>query len=362
MYEPTGMIPAGTSLLGRIINSKGAPVDGKGPLTDTTLVSLASLTTGTGKQRSANRMLETGIKVIDLLTPVAEGGVNGLFADNGLGKQVITEEIAQHIGSRHSQCALVCLSMDESSYETSELMQVIHEGGLESGMVMVFEQITTPTTAQRIVQAGITIAAHFQSQGYTTLMIADRQVTTSCEGTGLNVFKARAAQQVVTTLLLGTDDDYRRYRQSGLLNIFDEYILCNRELFKRRIYPAIDPLQSGSRLLAEGIVSPEHQNIARQVRQLLERYYELRKLVEARGEDGLTPEDRQTFRRGQRVEQFLTQPFVVAEPYTDIPGEYVSLDETIRDFEALLSGQYDAVPEQHFWMVGTIEQALAKGR
>ena len=361
MYEPTGMIPAGTSLLGRIINSKGAPIDGKGPLTDTTLISLANLTTGRGKQHSANRMLETGIKVIDLLAPLAEGGVNGLFADNGLGKQVISEEIAQHIRSRHSQCALVCLSMDESSYETSELMQLIHEGGLESGMVMVFEQVATPETTQRIVQAGVTIAAHFQSQGYTTLMIADRQVMTSCEQTGLDVFKTWTAQKAITTLLLGTGDDYRRYQQSGLLKTFDEHILCNRELFKRRIYPAIDPLQSGSRLLDKGLVSSAQQRVAQQVRQLLERYYELRKLVEARGEEGLAPEDRQTFRRGQRVEQFLTQPFVVAEPYTDIPGEYVSLDETIRDFEALLSGQYDAVPEQHFWMVGTIEQVLAKG-
>ena len=362
MYEPTGMIPAGPSLLGRIINSKGAPVDGKGPITDATLISLVSLTAGTGKQRSASWIFETGIKVIDLLAPMAEGGMNGLFADTGLGKQVITEEIAQHIRSRHSQCALICLSIDESSYETSELMQVIHEGSLEFGMVMVFEQVVAPDTARRIIQAGLTIAAHLQSHGYKTLIIADRQVMTSCERTGLDVFKTRTAQQAVTTLLLGTGDDYTRYQQSGLLNTFDGYILCNRELFKRRIYPAIDPLQSGSRLLIEGLVSPAHRSVAQQMRQLLERYYELRKLVEAHGEGSLTTEDRQTFRRGQRVEQFLTQPFVVAEPYTDIPGEYVSLDETIRDFEALLSGQYDHVPEQHFWMVGTIEQALTKSQ
>lgn len=361
MYEPTGMIPAGPSLLGRIINSKGAPVDGKGSLAGTTLVFLVSLAPGMGKQRTANRMLETGIKVIDLLAPMVEGGVNGLFAEAGIGQQVIVEEIAQHIRSPHGTCALVCLSMDESSYETSELMHVIHEGGLESYMVMVFEQAAALETAQRVVQTGITIAAHFQNQGFTTLMIADRQLMTPCEQIGLDAFKTRAAQQAVTTLLLGTGDDYRRYQQSGLLNTFDEYILCNRELFKRRIYPAIDPRQSGSHLLNEGPVSPTHRNVAQQVRQLLERYYELRKFVEARGEDGLSAEDRQTFRRGQRVEQFLTQPFVVAEPYTDIPGEYISLNETIRNFEALLSGQYDDVPEQNFWMVGTIEQALAKG-
>lgn len=361
MYEPTGMIPAGASLLGRIINRKGTPVDGKGPLNDTTLISLASLTAGTGKQRDANRMFETGIKVIDLLAPMTDGGVNGLFADTGLGKQVIVEEIAQHTRSHHSTCALVCLSMDESSYETSELMQAIHESGLESSMVMVFEQAATPETTQQIVQAGATIAAHFQSQGYTTLLIADRQVTTSIERTGLDAFKTLAARQAVTTVLLGTGDDYMRYRQNDLLNTFNEYVLCNRELFKRRIYPAIDPLQSDSRLLDEGLVSPAHMNVTQQVRQLLQRYYELRKLVEARGEDSVSAEDRQTFRRAQRVEQFLTQPFVVAEPYTDIPGEYVSLAQSIRDFEVLLSGQYDDVPEQSFWMVGTIEQALAKG-
>ena len=361
MYKPTGMIPAGISLLGRIINSKGAPVDGKGPLTGTTLISLASLAPGTGKQRAANRMFETGIKVIDLLAPLADGGVNGLFAEAGIGQQVIVQEIAQHIRSHHSTCALICLSMDESSYETSELMQVIHEGGLESYMVTVFEQAATSETAQRIVQTGITIAAHFQAQGYTTLVIADKQVTTHSERTGLDIFQIRAAQQAVTTLLLGTGDDYRRYQQNGLLRTFDEYVLCNRELFKRRIYPAIDPLQSGSRLLDEGLVSPSHRSVAQQVQQLLQRYYKLRKLVEGHGADGLPAEDRQTFRRGQRVEQFLTQPFVIAEPYTDIPGEYVSLAETIRDCEALLSGQYDEVPEHQFWMVGTIEQALAKG-
>ncbi len=361
MYETTGMIPAGSSLLGRVINSKGAPVDGKGPLADTTLISLLGLTAETGKRRKANRMFEIGIKVIDLLAPMAEGGMNGLFADTGLGKQVITEEIAQHIRSHYSQCALVCLSMDESSYETSELMQVIHEGGLESNMVMVFEQAATSVTAQQMIQAGITIAAHFQAQGYTALLIADGQVTKHSASTGLDAFKIPAAQQTVTTLLLGTGDDYSRYQHSGLLDIFDGYILCNRELSKRRIYPAIDPLQSGSRLLDEGLVSPAYRSVVQQVRQLLERYYELRKLVDTRGEDDLAAEDQQTFKRGQRVEQFLTQPFVVAEPYTDIPGEYVSLDETIRDFEALLSDQHNDVPEQQFWMVGTIEQALAKG-
>ncbi|HEY6541936.1 MAG TPA: hypothetical protein VIZ18_13420, partial [Ktedonobacteraceae bacterium] len=190
---------------------------------------------------------------------------------------------------------------------------------------------------------------------YTTLMIADKQVTTSAELTGLDAFKTQAAQQAVTTMLLGTGDDYTRYQQNGLLRTLDEYLLCNRELFKRRIYPAIDPLQSGSRLLDEGLVSSEHRRMAQQVRQLLQRYYQLRKAGETHSEGSLSVQDRQTFRRGQRVEQFLTQPFVVAEPYTDIPGEYVSLDGIISSFEGLLSGQYDDVPEQNFWMIGKIE-------
>ena len=360
MYEPTSMIPAGASLLGRVINSKGEPVDGKGPLADTTLISLVSLTPGTGKQRHADRMFETGIKVIDLLAPLAHGGTNSIFAEAGIGQQVIVEEIMQHITSRNSKSAVICLSIDESSYQTSELMQVIHEGGLESHMVMVFEQAATSGTAQRIVQAGLTIAAHFQAQAYTTLLVADKQVTTHGVLTGLDAFGTLAVQRAVTTMLLGTGYDYTKYRQNGVLSKLDEYLLLNRELFKRRIYPAIDPLHSGSRLLHEGLVALAHQRVAQQVRQLLQSYYELRKPVEAQGEGSLSAQDRQTFRRGQRVEQFLTQPFVIAEPYTDIPGEYVSLDETIRSFEALLSGQYDDVPEQHFWMVGTIEQALVK--
>jgi F-type H+/Na+-transporting ATPase subunit beta len=362
MYEPTNMIPAGASLLGRVINGKGEPIDGKGPLADTTPIPLVSLTAGTGKQPGAQKMFETGIKVIDLLAPMTDGGVNALFADMGLGKQVIVEEIMQHTTSHKSKSAMICLSMDESSYQTGELMEAIREGGLESHMVMVFEQATnSPAVAQRVVQVGLTVATHFQAQGYTTLLVADGQVTARGELVGLDAFSRKVAQQAVTTILLGTGDDYTRYQQNGALNKLDSYLVCNRELFKRRIYPAIDPLQSASRLLAEGLVAPEHRRVAQQVRELLQRYYELRKLVEAQGENSLPAEDRQTFRRGQRVEQFLTQPFVVAEPYTDIPGEYVSLAETIQSFEALLSGRYDDVPEQNFWMVGTIEQALAKG-
>ena len=360
MHESTNMIPAGASLLGRVINSKGEPVDSKGPLADTMLIPLVSLTPGTGKQAAANRMFETGIKVIDLLAPLAYGGVSEIFAEAGIGQQVIVEEIILHMTSHTSKSVAVCLSMDESSYETGELMQVIHEGGLESRMVMVFEQAATPETAQRIVQAGLTIAGHFQDQGYATLMIADKQVTTSGKLVGLAAFRTQAAQHAVTTMLLGTGDEYTRCQQNGLLNRLDSYLVCNRELFKRRIYPAIDPVQSGSRLLDEGLVASERRRVAQQVRQILQRYYELRKAVESHDENSLSGEDRQTFRRGQRIEQFLTQPFVVAEPYTDIPGEYVSIDETIKSFEALLNGQYDDVPEQRFWMVGTIEQALAK--
>ena len=361
MHESTKMIPAGASLLGRVINSKGEPVDGKEPLADTTPIPLVSFMPGTGKQATANRMFETGIKVIDLLAPIAYGGVSEIFAEAGIGQQVIVEEIIQHITSRNSKSVAICLSMDESSFETGELMQVIHEGGLESHMVMVFEQAATCEAAQRVVQAGLTLAAHFQGQGYTTLMVADKQVTAHGKLTGSDAIKTLTAQHTVTTLLLGTGNDYMQCQQNGSLNRLDSYLVLNRELFKRRIYPAIDPVQSGSRLLAEGLVASEHRRVAQQVRQLLQRYYELRKAVEARGESSLSGEDRQAFRRGQRIEQFLTQPFVVAEPYTDRPGEYVSLDETIKSFEALLSGQYDDMPAQNFWMAGTIEQALAKG-
>lgn len=361
MNQTNNMIPVGTSLLGRAINGKGEPIDSKGPLADTTPVSLVSLTARTTGQHRANKVFETGIKVIDLLAPMAQGGVSGILADAGVGQQVIVEEITQHITSRNSKSAMICLSMDESSYKTSELMNVIHEGGLESHMVMIFEQTTdSDAEVQRLAQAGLTVAAYFQAQGYATLLMADRQVTTHGELAGMDTFGIVAAQQAIMTMLLGTADDYRRYRQNGVLNKLDEYLFCNRELFKRRIYPAIDPLQSSSHLLDNGLLSPAHRRVAQQTRQLLQRYHELRESVASDGESRLSDEDRQVYRRGQRVEQFLTQPFVVAEPYTDIPGEYVTLDDTIRSFEALLSGQYDDMPEQHFWMVGTIEQARAK--
>ena len=363
MNEVGNMISVSTHLLGRVINSKGVPIDGKGPIAEATPVPLDSLTTGAGKQFTANQLFATWIKVIDLLAPMARGGISGLFADPGVGKLVTVEEIMHSIIARNKQSVMICLGMGENMYETSELMDAVREGAIEPNIVMVFEQAAdAPEVPRRVLQAGLTIAGHFREKGYEILLVADKYMSFKGVMAEVDDFKPLAAERATATILQGSLDDYKRYENNGSLHKLDAHAVYNRDLFKRRIYPAIDPLLSGSRLLTEGLVAPEHARVAQQVRQLLRRYYELRHVVEVKGDDGLSAEDQQVFRRGQRVEQFLTQPYVVAEPFTDIPGEYVRLEDTIRSFQALLDGRYDNVPEAAFWMVGDIEQALAKDK
>jgi F-type H+/Na+-transporting ATPase subunit beta len=357
------MISVSTHLLGRVVDSRGEPIDGKGPVADAMLLPLSGLSTEAGKQFTANQVFETGIKVLDLLAPTARGGISGLFADPGVGKLVTVEEIMHSIVARSKQSVMICLGMGENVYETSELMDAVREGGIESNVVMVFEQVAdSPEIPGRVLQAGLTIAGHFREKGYEVLLVADKYMTEKGVLAEVDSFKPLAEEGAIATILQGSIDDYRRYEKDGLLHKVNAHAVYNRDLFKRQIYPAVDPLQSGSRLLDEGLVTPEHERVAHQVRQLLRRYDELRDVVEVKGDAGLSAEDQRVFRRGQRIEQYLTQPYVVAEPFTDIPGEYVRLEDTIRSFQALLDGAYDDVPEKAFWMVGDIDQAIAKGK
>lgn len=363
MNEVGNMISVSTHLLGRVVNSAGEPIDGKGAIADATLVPLDRLSTEAGRQFTAKQVFETGIKVIDLLAPMARGGISGLFADPGVGKLVTVEEIMHSIIARNKQSVMICLGMGENAYEASELMDAVREGGIESNIVMVFEQVAdSPEIPRRVLQAGLTIAGRFREKGYEVVLVADKYMSEKGVLLEMGAFKPLAAERAIATILQGSIDNYKRYEKDGSLHEVDAHAVYNRELFKRKIYPAIDPLLSGSRLLDEGLVAPEHARVAQQVRQLLGRYYELRDVVELKGDAGLSAEDQQVFRRGQRVEQFLTQPYVVAESFTDIPGEYVRLEDTIRSFQALLDGRYDDVPEKAFWMVGDIEQALVKGK
>ena len=271
------MIPVGQQVLGRVLNSKGEPIDGQGPIPTPQRLSLYSLpSAGQQAQATPQQMFETGIKAVDLLTPIPHGGTIAFFAGMGVGKLVLVEELMHRIIT-HDGGYAVCISMDESTYESSELMQVIKEDvEAKNKTVLIFEQATNSLEVyQRIVEVGLTIAGQFRDEGHEVLLVADKYLTTKGNLISMRELRRAAWEKGISTILLG----------------------------------------------------PE-----------------------------------QVVKRASRIQQFLTQPFFVAEPYTDRPGEYVSISDTIQGFKELLEGRYDDVPEQAFSYVGTIEQALAKSQ
>jgi F0F1-type ATP synthase beta subunit len=304
MNNNTTSFPVGTHIFGRVLNANGEPIDKKGLLIDVQYVSLHSPalviadTTAIKGEVLADQIQETGLKVIDLLAPLPRGGVVGIFGNAGTGKLVVTEELMHNLIARHNGY-IVCLSMDESSYEVGELMDLIRQGEFEDRAVMIFEQSTDSLEVrQKMILAGLTIAEHFQKQGYKALLVLDKNMT------------------------------------------------------------AIDRISSKSRLLNSEAAGYEHVQVAEQIREILLRYAELETLEL----QDLSDANKQVLRRAQRIQKFFTQPFFVAEAYTDIPGEYVKIAETVSGFKDLLAGRYDDLPEQAFYFVGRIDEAIEKAK
>lgn len=343
-------IPVGRQILGRVINSRGEVIDGREPITNAARLPLVSLMS----EQQAPRMLETGIKVVDLLAPIRRGGLIGLFGAKGVGELVLVEEL-MHVVITHYHGYIVCLSMDENSYELSELMEAIKELGMHNRIAIVFEPLSSsPDTCLRLVRAGLTIAGEIRARGHEVLMVADYNVSTHGNLAEMSELKRVAREKEITTLLLQANDDFAQREQSRELVQLDGQIVFNRELARQNLWPAIDRLLSNSRLLESSTVSSEHSQVARQVRSLLQRAQELQ------GQQDLSPEDQSAVKRAASVQQFFTQPFFVAEPFTEIPAEYVNIADTIKDFKELLEGRYDDLPEQAFSFTGTIDQVLAR--
>lgn len=361
MKDNTISIPVGAPILGRVLNASGEPIDKKGPISSaTSRLPLNKMASAGEAQSSLNQMFETGIKVIDLLAPISRGGISGLFAGIGLGKLVVMEELMHNMIAYHSGY-IVCLGMDASSYEASELKDPLREAEFEDKMVMIFEQMTdSPEIGQRIMQTGLTIAAHFRDPGHEVMLVADRNVATRGNPTNIDALRNILREKAITTIILaGEPDKSLQAAESSLLSDLDARILFSAELPKQNLWPAIDRLSSSSRLLDNGLLSAEHAQVARQVKQILQRYAQLQKATDVQG---LSAEDSQVVKRAQRIQWFLTQPFFVAEAYTDIPGEYVKVEDTIQGFKELLEGLYDDVPVEAFWFVGTVDQALARAQ
>jgi F-type H+-transporting ATPase subunit beta len=366
MNNTANSFPVGTQILGRVLNANGEPIDKKGLPVDIEYMSLhspalliADTEANKGKVR-AGQIQETGIKVIDLLAPIPRGGVVGISGNAGTGKLVVTEELMHNLIVRHNGY-IVCLSMDESSYEVSELMDLIREGEFEERAVMIFEQSTDSLEVrQRMIHAGLTIAEHFQQQGYKGLLVLDKNMTAIDGQAKIQIGELRQMLEKteITAILLGAEEDTKKIQVGEMPGDLDCQIVLTRKMADQSLWPAIDRISSKSRLLNSEVVGYEHVQVAGQIREILLRCAELETLEP----QDLSDANKQVLRRAQRIQKFFTQPFFVAEAYTDIPGEYVKTAETISGFKDLLAGRYDDLPEQAFYFVGRIDEAIEKAK
>jgi F-type H+-transporting ATPase subunit beta len=361
MQNNTITIPVGPAALGRVISSRGEPIDKKGAITGAQRVPLYTPSgTGSAGGNVALPLLETGIKVVDLMAPLARGGVSAMVGGIGVGKQVVTEEIMHNLITRRNGRA-VFVGMDETTYEASALRDLIREVEAEEQIVMVYEQATRDAAMrQRMVRAGITLAAQYHDEGHEVLMVIDDHILGPDILGDLHDLQRVAQAKAITTIVFGTVNESDTPVETELLAALNGQIKLSKALAKEQIWPAVDPLVSNSRLLHTDAVSDEHEQVAEQVRQLLQRYAALRHTNHA--ESSLSEADRQVIARGERMRLFFMQPFYVAEAYTDIPGEYLTVEETVRSFKSLLEGRYDDLPVETFRFTGTLDQVVAKAR
>ena len=335
--------PTGTAVLGRYLDSRGEPLDDKGPLTHVTQIPV--IAPERQSEQPTRTMIETGIKAVDLLAPLTRGGIMGIFGGIGVGKLVLVEELMYTTITRNNGY-IVCLGMDEGNYEQSELTDVFQELHMQDNIVMLYEHMTDEQeTFQRMVRAAFTIAAQFRQQGHPVLLVADQHTVTRGNLSTMPELKQFAAQFDVTTLLLGGwNEDAEQQVPSELL---DAHIVLTKKLAQQRLYPALNAHLSSSHLLQGNLVNTEHGQVAQQVRQLLQRAQKLQSDVSSN-------EEKQIIERAACLQHFLTQPFFVAEPFTDRSGAYVPVAQTIRDCKAILDGKYDDVPVEAFDYVGSI--------
>lgn len=343
------MFPVGDAIVGRVLNANGEPIDRKGSLKHVPHLPLSTPEALSKTPDIPTRFLETGIKEIDLLAPLAYGSVVGFIASYGLGKAVVAEEMMHHL-LMDRQGVAVIVSMSEATYDVSGVHEMVREIEAEDRIAILFEQTTEDMAVhQRFLHAAMTVAAHFGDRGREVVLLIDSQVLT---GKGMADLHRFANARGITTLLFVPVDDLSQPTDRALLNELDVQLWFSQKRAKEGLWPAVDPLASCSRLLASDVVTPEHQHVARRVREILKRSYELREHADS---SSLGEEELQILARGERIDRFLTQPFAVAEAFTDLPGAYLTREQTIESFRDLLAGRYDNVPTQAFTFVGQIE-------
>ncbi|MDE2829170.1 MAG: F0F1 ATP synthase subunit beta [Gemmatimonadota bacterium] len=383
-------VPVGENVLGRLFNVIGDPIDGKGPVpNDTPRLPLHRDPPEHEEQVTSDQLLETGIKVMDLICPFARGGKLGLFGGAGVGKTVILKELINNVASGHGGYS-VFAGVGERTREGNDLMLEMIEAGVIDKTAMVFGQMNEPPGArQRVALTGLTMAENFRDEhGQDVLLFIDNIFRFILAGAEVSALLGRmpsavgyqptlatemgGLQERITTTQTGSITSVQAiyvpaddYTDPGVVTAFshlDGRIVLDRALADQVLYPAVDPLASSSRILDPRVVGDEHYDVTQQVQQILQRYRDLREIIAILGIDELSDEDRIVVARARRIQLFLTQPFTVGEVYTGIPGEYVNIEDTVRGFKELVEGVHDDLPEQAFYMVGPIEQAVEKAK
>ena len=380
-------MPVGKGTLGRMFNVVGEPIDGKGPVEAEKTLPIHRDPPPFTEILPATELLETGIKVVDLLCPYARGGKIGLFGGAGVGKTVLIEELIRNIAYEHGGYS-VFAGVGERSREGNDLWNEMTESGVISKTALVFGQMNEPPGARlRVPLSGLTIAENFRDEsGQDVLLFIDNIFRFTQAGSEVSALLGRMPSAVGYQPTLATEmgdlqeritstkngsvtsvqaiyvpaDDLTDPAPATTFAHLDATTVLARSIAELGIYPAVDPLESSSRILDPGVLGKEHYETARAVQQVLEKYRQLQDIIAVLGMDELGPEDRATVNRARRIQRFLSQPFHVAENFTGIQGKYVKLSDTIKGFQAILGGDVDDLPEQAFLMCGSIDEVLAK--
>ena len=380
-------VPVGQGTLGRIMDVLGEPVDDAGEVKVETRMPIHRNPPPFEDQAATTEVLETGIKVIDLIMPIVKGGKVGLFGGAGVGKTVTLMELIRNIAVEHSGFS-VFAGVGERTREGNDFYHEMAEGGVLDKVALVYGQMNEPPGNRlRVALTGLTIAENFRDEGRDVLLFVDNIYRYTLAGTEVSALLGRMPSAVgyQPTLAeeMGTLQERITSTKTGSITSFqavyvpaddltdpspattfahlDATLVLSRQIAELGIYPAVDPLDSTSRILDPNIVGQEHYDTARGVQGTLQRYKELKDIIAILGMDELSEEDKTVVQRARKIQRFLSQPFFVAEVFTGSPGKYVGLKDTIAGFKAIVEGEYDHLPEQAFYMVGSIEEAAERG-
>ena len=381
-------VPVGEKTLGRIMNVLGKPVDEAGPIDAPKAMPIHRKPPTYEEQAGGNELLETGIKVIDLLCPFAKGGKVGLFGGAGVGKTVNMMELIRNIATEHSGYS-VFAGVGERTREGNDFFHEMKESQVLDKVSLVYGQMNEPPGNRlRVALTGLTMAEDFRDEGKDVLMFIDNIYRYTLAGTEVSALLGRmpsavgyqptlaeemgALQERITSTQSGSitsiqavyvpADDLTDPSPATTFAHLDATVVLSRQVAELGIYPAVDPLDSTSRQLDPLVVGNDHYDVARQVQNTLQKYKELKDIIAILGMDELSEEDKLVVARARKIQRFLSQPFFVAEVFTGSPGKYVSLKDTIKGFKSIIDGEYDHLPEQAFYMIGSIEEAEERAK